>query len=261
MPTYVMLGHGADMPVEKVDRPVLPDGVTLVTTMECGVGSPTELPGHVLEVLKKYRTQANDPVTNKLFLESKLGFKIHVYRPGNPYPDIGYTPEALQRYLGRYYLSGVVNLEGLTDADVRLMQNGSPFTSNTESDISRSFERSAFPNVDAALDTILNGFSFSVVPLRFIFNYLGDGVYYFPLCRSIPDFVEQEPERLSLIRQKSAQDQQKEDEEIKLRRLETRLQKPQAFPLRRRTIGGKRMKKRLTKRRKYGARRTTMRLV
>lgn len=272
MPTYVMLGHGSELPVEIEHRPVLPEGITLVTAVECGLLSPRYLPGQILQLLKKNEQLANNPVKNQLALSMALGIKIHVYKPGERYPALSYQPVSTLN-TDEYFLSGVVDLATIKPRNIELMQTGKEVQGLFEREVSESYSKSVYPNVRSA-KTILSRERMPVVPIEDVFREVGQGVYYFPICR---DVVVNEttlpitsPE---LIRAQSYEEQ--------LQQVGPQLEKSEreqlrGFPLRRRSMrpsapprivdpgrlgGKKRMKKRLTKRRKYGARRTTLRLV
>ncbi len=259
-----MLGHGGEIAKSREDRPTLPDGVTLVTAVACGMSAELSRPGRVLRILKDNLVEAGNPVDlrNLEKLNSKIGIKFNVYEENQPYPSLWFRPESIQP--GMFGLSGIVKLEEIDDDDINLMTNLAPTTQNKLEDVNISFRRSVWPTQEKARQVIVtNNTPFGITSIHKIFEALGAGVYYFPICRD----TDEDKNVVALIRAESAAEQEKLREQYKADKLGRRVTAEQqryianrGFSTRRRPIGGrgKRMKKRLTKRRKYGTRRTAV---
>jgi hypothetical protein len=90
---FVILGHGSeDVTKEFEERAKLGEGYTLVTLAECGVVTMLTTVNRFLDAFAEPANReifANPAApANKARIQSILGNKIHVYRPGNLYPDL-----------------------------------------------------------------------------------------------------------------------------------------------------------------------------
>lgn len=244
-PVYIMLGHGTEIPVDFHKRNTLPPPpwsptaeFTLVTSTECGRTTTSEQLSHLIEVLKANEALARDPYTNREELSRILGFEIRVYKRGDRYPKLFYKPKSFHANDTLYDLSGVVNLKSLTDDDITFIRNPKSTSGKSEMDIIyESWNKSRFPKKGDI--TSLDDENLRLTPIETVLGSLGPGIYYFPVCRHFDPahFPRANP---NLIKHLSTQQQQ---------------------TMRGGRGRGKRMKKRLTRRRKYGTRRTAMRLV
>lgn len=244
-PIYIMLGHGAENPVDFDKREIFPTGplgpwstqpFMLVTSTECGSTTTSNQLSHLIEVLKANKELAKDPYTNRDELGRLLGFEIRVYKPGDRYPSLLFAPKSFHRNDSVYDLSGVVNLNALRESDIEFIKHPESVAEKSEKEIiAKSWEKSLYPKKEDIKS--LNDRILEATPVEFVFSALGPGIYYFPVCRFFEpkNFPAVNPR---LIQHRSTQQQQT-----------------------RRGGRRKRMKKRLTKRRKYGTRRTAMRLV
>jgi hypothetical protein len=229
-PVYVMFGHGIEIPLTVRGRNALPEGVTLVTIAECGTGlQHVGMVNILAELLQNKQRAANPTLQN--FKDAYLD--LHIFKgddkDNNEHPTLFYEP--VTSLVGGSYatISGVVRLDSITE-EVSDSLTEEVIEASQES-IERMYRNSLFPRAkDVRLED--GKISYPTVPIERVFEELGPGVYYFAGCRN---FTHSVPERhAELLKRMSNEKQQGR---------------------------GKRMKKRLTKRRKYGARRTTMRLV
>lgn len=223
---YIMLGHGGEDLVDPKERYVIPPGFTLVTLSVCGVSTYTKNVKALMTKFKALRALGADklrnPKANSADIERRLGFPIRVYNPGDRYPLLRYWSTAVHG--DKYLLSGIVDLDKLTDADITASYTPRQFT-GSQADIANAHRKNVANRV------------YEGSPMQEIFNaFPKGGVFYFTACRNIVD-ESAPPEKIQLVREFSDEQQ-------------------------RRTGGTKsrtkRMKKRLTRRRKYGARITAM---
>jgi hypothetical protein len=275
-----MLGHGGDLLIDTRNK--LKRGYTLVTITECATEVTTYRLSRMIGVLSERENKplARNPVINLFALQRKLGFEIRVYKEGEEYPSLIYQPGSFFPRPGggiSYARSGVINLDNLDEVDAQIMHQLPSSRGKTEQEvIAETWSKSMFP-LASDIKTLQDGKK--LYTIEQVFDALGPGVYYFPICRSA--LVPTQPSKVALQQTKS--NAQQEELRQSLHRLDI-------TPLGERVLNidlsglegegststegmggnsskstkggrGKRMKKRLTKRRKYGARRTTMRLV
>jgi hypothetical protein len=89
--SFLILGHGnEDISVEFDKRKILNQGFTLVTLAKCGVSTQDK---NVLPILNAFHDPDNDtlfaePRRNKKELERLTHSEIHIYNPGDKYPEL-----------------------------------------------------------------------------------------------------------------------------------------------------------------------------
>lgn len=175
---YYLMGHGLEqeeLVFEK--RNTIPAGTVLITLAECGAVSLRE--DEIIKSIKYFSHPSVLPlldalksddltIVNAAIQEIIKGYgkTIHVYRPGDLYPNITFIPYDPQIY------SGVM----------RLPLNSGSLLSNNSSSVRHGitneirYSKSIFPtNVD----------SIEVLTIKTLMEKFGDGVYIYPNCREI----------------------------------------------------------------------------
>lgn len=98
VPAYVLIGHGLEVPISYEERPVLPDGVTLVTVSVCDSLLYSPLLINMLKAMQgvgeeKDISMFKDPARNKEAIRKAFrSVDFNVYKPGDPYPKLLYKP-------------------------------------------------------------------------------------------------------------------------------------------------------------------------
>jgi hypothetical protein len=204
-PVYIMLGHGDEELLPPKYRLTVPRGITLVTITECGVLSYDSNIGRLMDVLHDLRTRRpdviRDPRKHKLYLQRLLGFEIHVYKPGDQFPLLRYS--STSNFSNGYELSGIVDLDTLTDADIGSTYTVTPYSgpgnTMTNDDLIDAYRKSIHPQAHNP---------YRRVEIQEVFDYFREGVFYFTACRDVDEReLRDYPGRLQVVRQFSENQQ------------------------------------------------------
>lgn len=211
--TFLILGHGTEEPINFEARPVIPDGITLVTIAECGIITRKEDVCPMVEAFTKEENRdiLENPRLNRERIRSFLNGKdIHIYETGKRYPQL-----FLQMFLDWSNDSGIEIFKSgtyrfpIAKADLQikdepveesfcdsLFRETSPYVGwkqffPDDFPYEKMFQGSLFPTADE-VGTLLEekaGVSRDVkkeltVSLETLFEKGGPGIYYFVVCRS-----------------------------------------------------------------------------
>ena len=195
---YIIVGHG----VEDVmaERQIVPKGVTLVTMTECGM------------VISDYQIMEIIHTVPDYYHPEKLPYpKYRVYTEGEEMPTLfaGLFSKHYNSTTHTYDIqkSGVYSLplnpdispssfiDAYRDGNIYTVKHGGQpleILDNKDNLIDSIYEYSMFPpksKLETFNDVFGNTVPLPVVerayPLSEIFKTVGDGIYYFPLCRAI----------------------------------------------------------------------------
>lgn len=207
---FLILGHGTEDVVNFEERPILPDGYTLITIAECGIVTTTDEVCPITEAfsMEENRNIFMNPQKYKFQIESFMkGKGIHIYKSGNKYPNL-----SLQMFLDwpsddstNILKSGVYKFP--IDANDFMIGNGTTFCDKLfkkvgpykgyskilpdDYDFEEQFRNSLIPTVDEVSEQIVSTRKQSdklkkklTIPLEKIFEKGGPGIYYYIICRS-----------------------------------------------------------------------------
>lgn len=212
---FIILGHGFETPVSYETRETMPANTYLVTLRECGIQATSdEDMNPLIRAMLETSDPAlfNNPVANRLRIESMIGKGIRVYGPGDRYPMLRtslFTNAKLGEKQFILAKSGVYKLPLRKDqfeiwpTDIPLPPDESRYMTplnvrfngryfiNDNGAFQKAFAGSLMP---VETDPILqkpslarHEFGDSLRPyVKDIFAAFGPGVYYYPICRSIP---------------------------------------------------------------------------
>jgi len=213
---FVFAGHGDETIKPFKSRELVPPGITLVALAQCGQSMTLQISRDVLVgMLANEKTLFEDPVGNKSAIEAAFNaIPIRVYQPGDMLPDLVYmslgdaTPPKQTATAPSYTVytkSGVYALQDLTfpvqpewafddRKDLIHTPTGATFAPRFEflryakmaegkdPALAKSmYEGAVFPDaetIDAAVTGVLDR-----TPIGEVFDALGPGVYYWPICR------------------------------------------------------------------------------
>lgn len=216
---YTLLGHGQEEGVAFEDRPVVPDGYTIVTLAMAG--TVTRMP-EVCAFLKLFSNESNEPLlsnplANKKGLLDRIGVPMHVYKSGQKMPALTVSPLAFWHtgYEGSYSYQiirsglqqfplsptkesrNVINLSKIEGIVRKFKQacdshlqyyNRMPGGKISDTIIESVFESSLYPTIEqvkskkhGSLEQIAFNFK---KPLLEIITKFPPGVYYYIICRA-----------------------------------------------------------------------------
>ncbi len=220
-PAYVILGHGHENISKSFEeRASLPDGYTLVTLAECGVVTMMPevrkfLDAFMVPTNKEIFTNPQNP-EHKRAIQEIIGKNIHVYKPGNLYPD--FTVQAFVDWPSKsgkgiaLMKSGVysfpINAELFAEPKRKEFEfdvapgfslGGTMIPGNFKDIITNLYQESEFPTQEVIADNLekatttggqinLSKFKKSVTfSLSTFLESNGPGVYFYVICRSPKD--------------------------------------------------------------------------
>jgi hypothetical protein len=195
-PTFVILGHGYEN--VEIERKILPTGVTLITTTECG---RTVQDTNLYKLLDElYKVESAPSPRN---LSRKINKYFRIYESGEEYPSL-YTSLLLEFPTKVDKNKFIIEKAGVYKLPLSFNPDGEMFTGyihltphgwvdlSGQSIIEKSYEGAVFA---PSLDTIKKDYSHNneialsvfqeSIPISKIFDSLGPGIYYFPLCRQV----------------------------------------------------------------------------
>lgn len=184
---FLFLGHGEENPVEFEARRKLPDGYTLVTFAKCGVSTYTSKIGAFLEWTKKNQDHSMNPANYSKEIGEVFGVEIRVYRGGDLYPPLIYTPALFHYSLSDMYLrpSGLHLLPLIVE---NRMATPIKINKDERLDMPKAlsvYGGALYPSADNLIDKSPVDLLKIKLPIETIFEKFGPGVYYWPICRSI----------------------------------------------------------------------------
>lgn len=212
LPAYLILGHGTETPIPYETRDVLPANTYLVTMTECGISSQSQK--HVFPLLdamlRNNPSIFSDPVRHKDLIESLINNGIRISVPGDPYPalHLDLLVDATVKSGQVLLKSGVYKLP-ITERNFHIRETfEKPGQVHYSTPVHFISWQGTFDSRDGAFEKAYRG---SILPegilntrfvkgdlfgsqeikaltqmtLKDILTRLGEGVYYFPVCRDI----------------------------------------------------------------------------
>ena len=222
---YLVSGHGSETGVPFEDRPILPEGVTLVVFSTCFRPNFADIVCDFMDVFIGELSEAilADPVKHKELIERVMGTPIRIYKPGSKYPVLSNNLFMnFEAHKTQILKSGVFRVpdipqiqaaHNLNDNRVlglnncmkysRIIKNPAYYSKTVHKDVyDGNIYKPAGAKQLSYTDMTLRKFAMSD-----IMSKIGSGVYYYLGCRSSDKKIVPQPDELAAILRHSDQQQ------------------------------------------------------
>lgn len=222
---YLVSGHGNETGVAFEDRPVLPEGVTLVVFSTC---FRPNFVNHICDFMDTFvgnlsENVLSDPIKHKELIERTLGVPIRVYKPGNKYPVLANTLFLnFEAHKTQILKSGVFRIPDIPQIQAAYNMNDDrivdiykcmkysrviPSPAHYSKSVHKDIYDGNVYNPAAAKQLSYADMKERLFPMSDIMRKVGPGVYYYLGCRSSDKKKDPTPEQLAAILRQSDQQQ------------------------------------------------------
>jgi hypothetical protein len=109
-PVFAVVGHGNEEPVPFNDRPIVPEGYTVVLLTKPGLPYTGENAGRLWESMYYTPDLYRNPVVNKEEIEARTYNHLRIYEEGSPMPAMRYYPHAVHEGTKETNAAGIYKL-------------------------------------------------------------------------------------------------------------------------------------------------------